>query len=1225
LREKQAQVISNPEEEEPSDHGDNSILPENQPDNLVDLIDFSDLLREVKLKILSKMDKKQRLFQESLENEVYDASEKLSPFQIKNRYVEYISKFHIKDLIALARSIFKDSSEKSLEILDLYIKEVLYLSLEKSVFMNKNYLFLLNSFDKTERSHRIFKPLLKFITRVKYFNFYSRFLVYFFRAMPIVLTKDFKYFKANKNIIDIYNNLLKLIDLKLNSENPLAQASQLKKRTANINLTLTRAKVNNLIRNPEQDNNSESSNSETDSDNISESNNSSSSDLARDSSSSSNGSYISLDSNDLESSNKDVLKEIKLINKTKDKIGLEIRNCLILLFIALFSEQQDLNLFDSPINSFFACVSIRPRDQSFMDTLDLSQYYSYFIYSSQLLLLESCFSAMINNPDLNLTLFDLLESSMNDFFNNTTSGPLSEILNNRLYCFRVNKDTSTSTFISINHTKKETVSYKKITISVDNLRFIFKNLLNSTNKLLEDELLFGLHYAKYKEVTLESYSKYKDRSLTILYKCFKDLSPNTNNTNDFLKHVIFRDTALWSKFFADDGTPNLNFIYYYLKNIKQFKKYLFLLIYLTSGLPLRGTELATLRYLNSKKDTREIFFDIGSGLFIINISYYKGQGLSEKKASNIRYVCTGVSRILLLFIVLIDPFVNWLIIEFLSKKQIQKLRGLNPYFFFVDNKLLDTKDLTYSLISLSNRLLGQKINIQAYRQIIITIIKEFMLEDLDSSILLLGDISDSLNDIVASQMNHSTSVENMHYARSQFFFKNINSNLQFKYLQFCLRYFAFFKLNSHDLLLDSYTSALRIKDNSEKNTNLGVANSLAVKYFKVTLEDPIFTLQDSSSKSLISNPRKHTRQASSINSTTNLPLKKIKTSDLIKFSSIDSISDILINMFRYFFQDISVCFKSPEQELLIRSILLKIPFILAILPTSTGKSLSYLFTSALSLSKVTVVIILLKGLKSDVFRRAREFNIPCSIYENNQEFKNLTLVSMESITSDSFIFNIKNLIESNSLDRIILEECYLLISAVSYRSIMYRFKELMILPTQFVFISGTFPIKFEFLLNERLLLTDLSIIRATCLKSNISYHTLPFVGKKEEDKYSEMNNYINKFKVESFLTSRDKILIFCPSLAEVESVASYFNCSFFHSELGAKDQEVTLENFFNKFDSFNQILVATSGLQEGLDYHSVRLVIYKDFAYSFLGFLQGSARAGRDDLNCTSLFFYDSH
>jgi hypothetical protein len=149
----------------------------------------------------------------------------------------------------------------------------------------------------------------------------------------------------------------------------------------------------------------------------------------------------------------------------------------------------------------------------------------------------------------------------------------------------------------------------------------------------------------------------------------------------------------------------LDFVYSYLKNIKQFKKYLFLLIYLTSGLLLRNIELTIFRYLNNKKDIREIFLNIGSKLFIFNISYYKNQGLNKKKISNIHYLYISISRFLLLFIILIDLFINWLIIEFFSKKQFQKFKNLNFYIFFVDNKLLDTKDLNYFLILLSNRLI----------------------------------------------------------------------------------------------------------------------------------------------------------------------------------------------------------------------------------------------------------------------------------------------------------------------------------------------------------------------------------------------------------------------------------------------------------------------------------------------------------------------------------------
>jgi hypothetical protein len=78
-------------------------------------------------------------------------------------------------------------------------------------------------------------------------------------------------------------------------------------------------------------------------------------------------------------------------------------------------------------------------------------------------------------------------------------------------------------------------------------------------------------------------------------------------------------------------------------------------------------------------------------------------------------------------------------------------------------------------------------------------------------------------------------------------------------------------------------------------------NNLIIKYFKIILENLIIILEDFNTKSLINNPKKYIRQIFSINSTTNLFLKKIKINNLIKLNNINLIFNILINIFRYFF------------------------------------------------------------------------------------------------------------------------------------------------------------------------------------------------------------------------------------------------------------------------------------------------------------------------------------
>ncbi len=304
--------------------------------------------------------------------------------------------------------------------------------------------------------------------------------------------------------------------------------------------------------------------------------------------------------------------------------------------------------------------------------------------------------------------------------------------------------------------------------------------------------------------------------------------------------------------------------------------------------------------------------------------------------------------------------------------------------------------------------------------------------------------------------------------------------------------------------------------------------------------------------------------------------------------------------------------------------MLKVPYILGVLPTSIGKSLSYLLTSSLSISKVTIIILPLVGLKLDILRRASKFNIPCSNFEETREFKNITLISIETIVEDSFISLVQALINNNSLDRIVFNKCYLLISSSSYRSIMFRFKDLLLLPVQFVFLTGTLPLSFEDEIRSSLSLDDLTIIRASCSKSNISYKVSAYKSNIEKNKIQQISNYIFDFQRKKFLTKDDKILVFCPSEANTILVANSLNCSRFYSSLSNKNKSNTLKRFLTSKDPYYSILACTSALQEGFDYSSIRLVVYKDIAYSFLGFLQGSSRGGRDNRPSKSIFFYNS-
>ena len=205
-------------------------------------------LKQAKEVFLAKYSKKEEKYLEKLSSFKLDSKEKLSPFQIKTRYIEYINKYNTKDLVDLVAPLSKE--EKELEVLVLNLKEILYLSLEKSIFLNKIHLNILNSFEPNKIRNKPFKPLLTSNSRIKYFNFFSIFLVYFFRALSKGIEENITYFKASNNIVIIYNALKDLVNLKLQKDNYLELSNKaLKKSTKTINKKLNKYKLNSLISN----------------------------------------------------------------------------------------------------------------------------------------------------------------------------------------------------------------------------------------------------------------------------------------------------------------------------------------------------------------------------------------------------------------------------------------------------------------------------------------------------------------------------------------------------------------------------------------------------------------------------------------------------------------------------------------------------------------------------------------------------------------------------------------------------------------------------------------------------------------------------------------------------------------------------------------------------------------------------------------------------------------
>jgi hypothetical protein len=83
---------------------------------------------------------------------------------------------------------------------------------------------------------------------------------------------------------------------------------------------------------------------------------------------------------------------------------------------------------------------------------------------------------------------------------------LAEILSNRLLAVKINKESSRTSFILVSSLKENIISYKKLTISVDNISLLFNDLVSMTDNFLREKLLFSLYSLKYNLLLLEDFS-----------------------------------------------------------------------------------------------------------------------------------------------------------------------------------------------------------------------------------------------------------------------------------------------------------------------------------------------------------------------------------------------------------------------------------------------------------------------------------------------------------------------------------------------------------------------------------------------------------------------------------------------------------------------------------------------------------------------------------------------
>ena len=315
----------------------------------------------------------------------------ITPLQRKTQYVQFLDTRDLKDL-SLLSSAYKENPEDLLDILVYNLQELLYITLERSRYVNSISLQYLNSFQLNVTTNKPFRPLLKSKSRVDYFSFFSCFLAFVYRSFYNSKYKDNKLYNLNKESKGLLVELKHLASVQLEqaTTSNLDLKKQFRACTKAYNKKLSNFRLNFFLE-PEEggrergyDSSSPSSTSTRGPGSafgiISSSSSSSSSSTTSNSKSSSSASSSN-------SNSATMLEKIQSIGESDNVLSNTIKQKLSSLLIALFKQQLSLYIFDSPVNSFLACYSIR-KDLTLRDSLDLSKAYAKFVYCSQLVVLD---------------------------------------------------------------------------------------------------------------------------------------------------------------------------------------------------------------------------------------------------------------------------------------------------------------------------------------------------------------------------------------------------------------------------------------------------------------------------------------------------------------------------------------------------------------------------------------------------------------------------------------------------------------------------------------------------------------------------------------------------------------------------------------------------------------------------------------------------------------------
>ena len=875
------------------------------------------------------------------------------------------------------------------------------------------------------------------------------------------------------------------------------------------------------------------------------------------------------DDNNVEDDNDDNHDDVEGRSQT---LQAELDQSVLRLCLALV-QQRIKRTYDSAVASFCAARStdLNPEDETITWKFEgeVSGLLSKLIYCSQLLILQNAEDLVSEGAHEDFG--DALESLCRQWILSKSRSPVSTLNDWRLYSMKVASSMVPPAPIMWDD-DGQTLTFRDIRYSIPDLAEEISFCLGEAQRIFREELCLGF----------DDIPTYPLGELQDNWACkypgysFVDDSRNAayfEGHADWLSQRIAQHSDLRDIVFHTEQTEHApgrwpvrsEFAKQFHISAEKFIEFLVVPGHKGSGQPAHRTEFTGILWRNSSLAPRNV--RLHSGYLIFVLTYYKSQSRTHGSRSPVRVFFPALAQLLVQYLALIQPF----------RVLLSRDTGIPPvvgdFLWSLGEKPLPEEHMTRILVSMSRRSLGRKVNPQAWRQMCVGIaVKKFSGMGYEADIDIPGNDDDhelderiitdgiTLPASFHAQAVHTVRTGNRAYGGSINFSSSLTDAGLQVYLWTSKLWWTLFERQVQGNL-----SGKRARPLSTSET----PSSSLVKRVAHRIRAP--------------------RQLRQWGSET-----------------------VLIALKRLFCRP-DAQFRSPIQQHMVEEVAAGHAEVVVVLATAGGKSLSFLVPTCLPQAGTTVVVVPLVALKSDLVRRCWDADIQYSIWASHGDHERYTgtpllFVSAEQAAKQPFRTFLSQLDANRQLDRIVFDECHLILTASEYRPKMALLRFLRELRCQVVFLSATLPPLLMTRFYSRMLLDQPQIIRDITFRRDLFYdfHRQSQAGNFEEYMEQGISRQLQSLAHDD----QARIIVYVNRKEDAQTMAARLGCEYYYSDSGTVAEKEQVVARWRNGD--HRVIMATSAFGTGVDYAHVRCVIHQGLPTDAINFAQEVGRLGRD-------------